>query len=71
MKRNKPCKTILKQVNKLLRDNNMTKSTVTIVKNNKVIENVPCSIDGNGKQYFNIPTVCRINDITKGENINE
>lgn len=67
MKRNKPSKTILKQVNKLSRDNDITKSTITVVKNNKVIENVPCSIDSNGKQHFSIPTICKINDIIKGE----
>lgn len=58
-------KTILKQVNKLLRDNNLKKST-TIIKTKKlIIYNIPCSRDDTGKIYFSVPTGVKIQWLKK------
>lgn len=63
MKKDKFNDEILNKVNKLLTNSSMKKSTTTIIKNNKVIKNVPCYIDENGKKHFNIKTACAINSI--------
>lgn len=61
MRKNKINNEILNKVNKLLASSNMQKSTTNIIKNNKIIKNVPCYIDENGKKHFNIKTACAIN----------